>query len=352
MSSENIEEAYHGFRLFGERLPKTGDYESWLFRAFLDDRLQFRLKVGITGTAAALDFGGRANANEAVRSVGLHRARGMIDLRRYEEGADYEYWITSLPEPRPKVLDEEVRQSLLQALYNIYRARPTCAQYEQIDVDGFCALMGIDRSTYEFNATVLRDQGYVRESSIEQLSIVNGGIYITAAGISLVEETERLASTVDRLFANTRSLVDSELAQVAPEAAAKLVEVYADLADRQTSLKWKQVAFACRDILEDFTEAILLPEHIPQRQQRPARDKTKNKLRLILRAKAQEAKLSETLRDFIEAQADHLLSYFDKFNTLLQRNVHAAQITKADADRCVIYTYLLIAEVLSLLKLS
>lgn len=352
MNNENFEEIYHGFRLFGERLPTTGDYESWLFRASLGDHLQFRLKVGITGTAAALDFGGRADASEAVRSIGLHRAHGMVDLRRYEEGAEYEYWITSLPEPRPKALDEEVRQSLLQALYNIYRAQPTRAQSEQIDVRGFCDLMGIDRSTYEFNAAVLRDKGYIQESPIDQLLISNGGIYITAAGISLVEETERLASTVDRLFASTRSLVDSELAQVAPEAASKLVEVYAELADGQTELRWKQVAFACRDILQDFTEAILLPEHIPQGQECPARDKTKKKLHLVLRAKAQEATLSETLRDFIEAQADYLLGYFDKFNTLLQRNVHAAQITKADADRCVIYTYLLIAEVLSLLRLG
>jgi hypothetical protein len=130
------------------------------------------------------------------------------------------------------------------------------------------------------------------------------------------------------------------------------VEVYSDLADRQTELKWKQAAFACRDILQDFTEAILLPEHIPQRQKRPARDKTKNKLRLVLNAKAQEATLSETLKDFIEAQTDYLMSYFNKFNMLLQRNVHAAQITKTDADRCVIYTYLLIAEVLSLLRLD
>jgi hypothetical protein len=192
MSNETIEEIYHGFKLFGEQQPKTGDYESWLFRAFLDDRLQFRLKVGITGTAAALDFSGRTSASEAACSVGLHRAHGMIDLRRYEEGREREYWITSLPEPRSKVLDEEVRQSLLQALYNVYRAAPTDAEYEQIDVEGFCALIGIDRSTYEFNATLLRDQGYVQESSIDQRSIINGGIYITAAGISLVEKIEQL----------------------------------------------------------------------------------------------------------------------------------------------------------------
>jgi hypothetical protein len=349
MSDHSIEEVYHGFRLYGDPLPKTGDSDSWLFQVLWDDRLQFKLKIGITGTSAALDYGGRASASKAAASAGLHRVYGMIDLRRYEEGKEYEYWITSLAEPHPRALDQEIRQSLLQALYNIYQAETTSVEYSQIDVDGFCVLLGIDRATYEFNATVLRDQGYLQESPIDQLSIRNGGIFITAAGIDLIEKAEQLAATVDKLFSNTRSLVDSELTQVAPHAAAKLVEVYADLTDAQTSLKWKQIAFACRDILQDFTEAILLPENIPNGEERPRRDKTKNKLYLVLNAKAEGAALSESLRDFIKAQTDYLLVYFDKFNTLLQRNVHAEQISKADADRCVIYTYLLIAEVLSIL---
>lgn len=352
MNSEKIEEVYHGFKLLGEPVPTSGDYESWLFRAFLNDRLQFKLKVSITGAAAELNFGGRATASEAARSVGLHRAHGMIDLRRYEEGTDREYWITGLPESHPKVSDEEVRQSLLQALYDIYRTSPAYARYEQIDVDGFCSLMGIDKSTYEFNATSLRDQGYVEESPINQLTIGSGGIHITPAGVRLIEQFQQLASTVDRLFAKTRSLVDAELAHVAPEAASKLVEVYVDLTGGETTLKWKQVALACRDILQDFTEAILLPEHIPQGQKRPRRDQTKKKLRLALQGAARQATLSETLKNFIEAQADYLMSYFDSLNELVQRNVHAAQPTQADADRCVIYTYLFIADVLSILKLG
>ena len=109
----------------------------------------------------------------------------MIDLRQYEPGKEYEHFVTTYSADTKT--DEQVRQLLLQALYNIYRAQPTRAKYEQIDVEGFCNILGISKSAYQFNATVLIDKGYVSESPIQQLSISEGGIYISPTGIDKVE---------------------------------------------------------------------------------------------------------------------------------------------------------------------
>jgi len=182
MNTTEIEETYHGFNIYGRPLPSMGDYDSWLF--LVDDehhRRQFTLTSKVSRSAA------RLNASGTARDNGLHRSRGMIDLRRYELGEEYEYFVTTDFAEASDVADEQVRQLLLQALYNIYRSQPIRAKYEHIDVEGFCSVLGISRSIYEFNAVVLIDKGYIHEMPVQQLSISQGGIYISSAGIDQVE---------------------------------------------------------------------------------------------------------------------------------------------------------------------
>jgi hypothetical protein len=194
MNTTRIEETYHGFHIHGQLLDGTGDYTSWIFS--VDDqnnRRQFTLKSKVTGSAVL------QNTIEVARDIGLHRSRGMIDLRQYDQGNEYEHVISTLSPQPPEVSDEQVRQLLLKALYNIYRTQPTRARVEYIDVEGFCQVVGISKSSYEFNAAVLKDKGYIDESPIQQLNISNGGIYISPSGIDIVE-TSVQARTHDTPF--------------------------------------------------------------------------------------------------------------------------------------------------------
>lgn len=350
MKKDDGEEQYHGFTLFSEELAKTGDHDRWYFRAFRGESLQFRLIVGITGTAAAMDYSGRVNAGDAVHEIGVRRAHIMIDLRSYDEGSEYEFWVTSYDEEPPKVLDEEIRHSLLTSLYNLYKTVPLDAKYEILDVQGFCEYFQIDRHRYEFNASVLMDKGLIDRSPNRDLGVSGGEIYITANGIELIERSKSLSSTLDRLFSGTREYVDSQLANIAPETLSKLSSVYLDLLEGKSSLKWKQVALACRDIIEDITEELLLPEYLPEGAERPKREQTKNKLRYVLSSKSSRAEISRTEVDFTLALSVHLNEYFTALNDLIQRNVHASEIGKTQAEKCVIYTYLFIGDVLRFLE--
>jgi hypothetical protein len=68
-------------------------------------------------------------------------------------------------------------------LLNIRKSDPTGYKKEKIDVDGFCKILAIDKNAYLFNVSLLIEDDLVGESSIDQLSYKNGGIYITAKGV-------------------------------------------------------------------------------------------------------------------------------------------------------------------------
>jgi hypothetical protein len=65
---------------------------------------------------------------------------------------------------------------------------------EGFDTRGFCEVLGIGHADYVSNAAYLRDRGYVADSVLHQLTIEEGGIYITAEGIDYIEqEQQRMA---------------------------------------------------------------------------------------------------------------------------------------------------------------
>ena len=349
MTPNSHEEHYHGADITAEELGKTGDHDRWLFRAHTGDTLLFRLILGVTGTASALDFGGRASGSEVARRAGLKRVHAMLDLKTYEPGRQYEHWLTSLPDEPPTMPDEEVRHLIMSALYNIYRAVPLDAKKSQLDVEGLCAYTGLPLERFLFNAAVLRDQGLIAESVSSSGAIPEGKIYLSPQGLSLFEKTALLSDSLDKLFHEVRIHVDSRLTQVVPEAAAKLADTYADMAAGRTSLKWKQVAVACRDILQDFTDVILLPEYVPSGAERPPRDKTKNKLALALTGISQHKPVDATTSNFLLAQCEFLLGYFDAFNDLVQKGVHIPSTSRHLAQMCLIHTYIFIGDTIALL---
>ena len=151
------------------------------------------------------------------------------------------------------------------------------------------------------------------------------------------------------IFEETRKVVDSRLVEICPSAIEKLTKTYRDILRGSSSLAWSQIAFACRDILQDFTDSIYKPKYLPEGEKPPTRKQTKNKLSFTLRAKMSKSKDSE--RKLIESQIDYLLNYFDKLNEIIQKHTHPEKfkVEKEDAHRCVIYTYLIIGDILKVL---
>lgn len=150
------------------------------------------------------------------------------------------------------------------------------------------------------------------------------------------------------IFEETRKFVDSKLIESCPSAIEKLTKTYEDIVSGSSSLEWSQIAFACRDILQDFTDSIYKSEYLPNGEKPPTREETIKKLAFTLRAKVPKDKDSE--RELNTAQITYLLNYFNKLINLVQKHTHPAklQVKKEDAHRCVIYTYLVIGDILAL----
>jgi len=153
------------------------------------------------------------------------------------------------------------------------------------------------------------------------------------------------------IFEETRKFVDSKLVEFCPSAIEKLTKTYRDIVDGSSSLDWSQIAFACRDILQDFTDSIYKPDYLPKGEKPPRRAQTIKKLAFTLRARVPKTEDSE--RELIVTQIEYLLNYFDKLNSLVQKHTHPPEKheeKKEDAHRCVIYTYLVIGDILKVLK--
>lgn len=156
---------------------------------------------------------------------------------------------------------------------------------------------------------------------------------------------------LSNIFEETRKVVDSRLVEVCPLAIEKLTKTYSDIITGSSSLEWSQIAFACRDILQDFTDSIYKADYRPEGEISPTREQTKKKLAFTLWARM--PKLKDKERKLIESQIDYLLSYFSKLTDLIQKYTHPVgfEVTKEDAHRCVLYTYLVIGDILKILEL-
>jgi len=204
-----------------------------------------------------------------------------------------------------------------------------------------------------------RNINYLSEKGLIDVDWFIGGTFfakINSYGIDWLEqsiaeitETERCA--LKHIFDETKDFVDIKLGKICPDALEKLSFCYKDLLSDSQPHRNVRIAFGCREILKDFTDAIFKEEYLRNEESKPSRNQTKNKLRYTLRAIKTE---SETTRKMLETQIEYLSNYFDNLDSFIQKNTHPDrfEVTEEDAKRCLIYTYLVIADILKLLDKS
>jgi len=285
-----------------------------------------------------------------VKELTLKRARAIIDLRTFEPGETIERSLYVPPEcETEEISDRELRRTLLRVLHTIRREHPQSYRNAGVDQDGLCMELGISEKTYFYNIDYLCEKKLVEKFTKDPRT--SSRIFITHEGIDAYERGLLVGPVVEELVAETREFVDSKLQGLCPKAAQKLVQTYADMVEGDTELRWSQVAYACREILKDFTDAICDPQFLGAEIDLPDRSKTKNKIRAALEARI--PKVGKTEAKLFESLAGYIDDYFDKLNDYIQKQVHPGRRTQVESEsakRCLIYTYLLIADVLSMLS--
>jgi hypothetical protein len=244
------------------------------------------------------------------------------------------------------VRDKEIRTKILKMLREEYNNNP----HGVVMKAKLLSELDISEIELERNIKYLSDKGLI------DVEWFLGGTFdakINSYGIdwleqSIEEVTETEGHVLKHIFDETKEFVDVKLGEICPDALEKLNFCYKDLLSDSHSHRNARIAFDCREILKDFTDAIFKEEFLQNGKIKPKRNQTKNKLHYTLRAIKIK---SETTRKMLETQIEYLSNYFDNLDSFIQKNAHPDkfEVTKEDANRCVIYTYLVIADVLKLL---
>jgi len=135
-----------------------------------------------------------------------------------------------------------------------------------------------------------------------------------------------------------REFVDSEVSTVYPEVVAHLKRAYDAVWIEQPEDNWSGVAHSCQNALKAFAQQVYKSEYASRLgAETPSSTDFEEMLEQTIRA---------------NSSGDELKNLLVKFNRYANARRHDIGTTREEAKRCVLLTYLLIAEIYELLRLS
>lgn len=147
---------------------------------------------------------------------------------------------------------------------------------------------------------------------------------------------------IENIFNNTKKLVDSKLVIICPEALEKFASAYERLKDTNPE-SWAQAVTTCRRILQDFADAIYPPKEVLVKGRKVGKNEYINRLWAF----ASEKIKSESNKKLIQNEINYIGGIIESIYKLTCKGTHA-EISKDEAERVIIRTYLLIGDLIKL----
>lgn len=143
--------------------------------------------------------------------------------------------------------------------------------------------------------------------------------------------------------------IETDVARRYPDVYGKLQQAMKVLRTGVGETDWSTAGHHCREAVQDFAEAVYAQHYSKAKESPLPIEKTINKIRSVLdERRGQEKKPS--LQKLLEA----VLPFWQEVTDYVERAEHrghqATPITREDARRCVLYTFLVIAELDRLLQ--
>lgn len=153
------------------------------------------------------------------------------------------------------------------------------------------------------------------------------------------------------IFSRIRSRVDSMIGAVLPNSIKEFIAVYENL-QSTNPVDWANAVHGCRRILQDFANVIYPPQSAPQIKSINGKQKEillgqENYINRII-AYVEKNNNSERYEELIGSHLTYLGDRLDSVFKATQKGSHS-RVEKEEADRYVVYTYLLIGDLLSLI---
>jgi hypothetical protein len=161
----------------------------------------------------------------------------------------------------------------------------------------------------------------------------------------------RYSGIADDIFTRVRAQVDRAIGEVVPNAVQRFTAVYDNLRSDNPE-DWSNAVHSCRRILEDLADAVF-PATAETRTKQAGKKELAIQLgkdnyvnRLI--AFIEDNSISTRFREIVGSQLAYVGDRLDSVFKAAQKGSHDTIVSRSEADRYVVYTYLLVGDILSL----
>ena len=161
----------------------------------------------------------------------------------------------------------------------------------------------------------------------------------------------KFSGIADDVFARIRERVDGKIGHIIPDAVQRFSAIYENLRSENPE-NWSNAVHSCRRILEDLADALFPPtdqERTIQIEGKPrhiklGKDQYINRIIAFVQDRSSSGRFQDLVGSHLTFLGDRLDSVFQA----AQKGSHTTIISREEADRYVVYTYLLVGDILSL----
>jgi hypothetical protein len=304
-------------------------------------------------------------SNVALKASRLARLVGHFEKQKiflYEvsgypttpHGVEKKTWeLVKLAERINKVKDgDEVKEtasleSLEQLHFDLEAAKDSLAVAKDADV----SLTSANPNQY-----VSAPIGNKRERDSLRASISNKSKFIAKRRayiyeyVSSVHYEIKYSNISNDIFSRIRSRVDEKVGSIVPDSVQKFTAIYENLISENTE-DWSNAVHSCRRILQD-TADVLYPARESKKIEVNGKDRiiklgSENYINRLM-AYVEENVTSKRFEEIVGSHMKYLGERLDSIFQAAQKGSHDIIASQDEADRYVIYTYLVVGDILQL----
>ena len=160
----------------------------------------------------------------------------------------------------------------------------------------------------------------------------------------------KFSGVADDVFGRIRTAVDAAIGTVIPDGTRRFSGVYSNLLSENPE-DWANAAHGCRRVLQELADTLFPPQAEPRSR---SVDGEKTEIHLganhyinRLLAYVEDSSSSDRFTELVGSNLRYMRDRLDALFGAANKGTHAV-VTKEEANRCVIYTYMLVGDILSL----
>jgi hypothetical protein len=163
----------------------------------------------------------------------------------------------------------------------------------------------------------------------------------------------RFSGIADDIFSRIRERVDSNIGKTIPDSVQKLSAIHDNLRSGNVE-DWSNAVHSCRRILQDLADKVFPPQKQGRIRNLEGKDITiklgKEQYINRLIAFVEDHSSSQRFKHVVGSHLSFIGERLDSIVQAAQKGTHDDIVSPQEADRYVIYTYMIVGDILSLLE--